>query len=195
MNEETKKMDSADCKHCDECKSGACCTGCTKGACDHCEDCNKGTCCAMCGDTPSVMPAKKVHKDLNNMVCEAGMCGQQSTWKWYFVIGVLTLLVGLIIGSAAGASKMKRKMLAQRPDDVKAMLDNMVSNVQVQRGDDLNSMYIDMMISTYQANIDMSTAVKSKSKNQQLRDFADGVVVTQSKDLGRLEAWQADWFK
>jgi hypothetical protein len=150
-------------------------------SCQHCDECKGGKCCAACG--------------ADTMVCEAGMCGPRNTWKWYFVVGLIALIVGMLVGGAVGRAKERNRMNGNMAVDMDHMMDMMNTDLVGRRGDDLDKTFLEQMIVHHEGAVKMAQTLKEGTDRKELKDMADDIIVAQSKEIGMMEVWLKEWFK
>jgi uncharacterized protein (DUF305 family) len=54
--------------------------------------------------------------------------------------------------------------------------------------------FIDTMIQHHQAAVVMAKMVLEKSRNQELRKFAQKIITDQESEIGQMEAWREQWY-
>lgn len=149
--------------------------------CQHCDECKNGECCTTCG--------------ADTMVCEAGMCGPRNTWKWYFVVGLIALIVGMLVGGAVGRAKERNRMNGNMAVDMGHMMDMMNADLAGREGDDLERVFLEQMIVHHEGAVGMAQVLKDGTKRPELKEFADNIIVAQSKEIGMMQVWLKEWFK
>ena len=59
-------------------------------------------------------------------------------------------------------------------------------------GPDFDTMFLDMMIPHHQGAIEMSRDALTKAERQEIRDFAQKVIDTQTKEIEQMNAWKTE---
>lgn len=60
-------------------------------------------------------------------------------------------------------------------------------------GDDYDRMFITNMIEHHRGAVDMAKLAQTNAKHQELKDMAEDIISTQSKEIGDMESWQTAW--
>ncbi len=60
-------------------------------------------------------------------------------------------------------------------------------------GDDYDRMFIANMIEHHKGAVDMAKLALVNAKHQELKDMANSIIATQSKEIADMESWQRQW--
>jgi uncharacterized protein (DUF305 family) len=61
------------------------------------------------------------------------------------------------------------------------------------KGEDYDRMFIANMIEHHRGAVDMAKLAQTNAKHQELKDMADDIISTQSKEIADMESWQKQW--
>ncbi len=61
------------------------------------------------------------------------------------------------------------------------------------KGEDYDRMFIANMIEHHRGAVDMAKLAQTNAKHQELKDMADDIISTQSKEVADMESWQKQW--
>lgn len=68
-----------------------------------------------------------------------------------------------------------------------------MSHLQTLSGNELDLMFIDMMIPHHQGAIEMSRDALAKAERQEIKDLAQKVITAQEKEIEQMQQWKSKW--
>jgi uncharacterized protein (DUF305 family) len=117
---------------------------------------------------------------------------------------LLIIIITLIIGGSLGFVLAKQTQPKEEVYDMggmhnMSMMDHsmmgMMSELEDKSGKQLDKAFLEEMIVHHEGAIDMANIVLEKSDNKELKDFANNIIETQSKEVNQMEKWLDEWFK
>jgi uncharacterized protein (DUF305 family) len=133
-----------------------------------------------------------------------------------FLYAVLGSLVGIIVGillmrSAVNTNNYPMmKMMGMRilqeeeigcrmqeekdENGMDMSMNQMSSRLATLEGDEFDKEFLIRMTDHHQGAIDMAELVLKKSERPELRDLAEDIITTQTKEIEIMEGWMRNWF-
>ena len=108
------------------------------------------------------------------------------------VIGLLTLIFGLVIGYFAGGS-------AYRPyaDDYVGMrgaMNGMMTGLSGKTGDALDLAFLDEMIIHHEDAVEMAGTLLKGTKRSELIKLGNDIITAQTQEIQMMREWRKSWF-
>lgn len=121
--------------------------------------------------------------------------------------GVVGLLAGAIIAgfSAAYAVNNDRQSMMRsmgmhtnttsqgRMDDEDMSMSDMTSYLKGKTGDDFDKAFMSEMIVHHQGAIEMASLAKQNAKHDEIKNLANDIVSSQTKEVNEMRSWQSLW--
>jgi uncharacterized protein (DUF305 family) len=111
------------------------------------------------------------------------------------VIGLLTLILGLVIGYFVGTS---RPQYQQTPVSTSAgmhgAMGGMMMGLQGKTGDALDLAFLDGMIIHHEGAIEMSQALLNGTKRPELIKLGNDIITAQTGEIQMMKEWRKVWF-
>lgn len=70
----------------------------------------------------------------------------------------------------------------------------MVSGLSGKTGDVFDKTFIDEMITHHEGAVVMAEAALKNAKHQEIKDMADAIISTQTKEINQMKAWRSSWY-
>jgi uncharacterized protein (DUF305 family) len=61
-------------------------------------------------------------------------------------------------------------------------------------GDDLDQLFIDMMVPHHEGAVEMALIALERSERPEIRQMADAIVASQDAEIEQMRAWRLEWF-
>lgn len=85
-------------------------------------------------------------------------------------------------------------MMEEREGAKEMSMSQMSENLSRLRGDEFDKEFIRLMIEHHQGAIDMAELVLTNTQREELRQIANDIISTQSKEIGLMQDWMKEWF-
>ncbi len=72
-------------------------------------------------------------------------------------------------------------------------MDGMTGAMSGKTGDELDAIFLEMMIAHHQGAIDMSNGVLTSAKHTEIKTMAKAIIAAQQKEITQMQAWQKAW--
>lgn len=106
-------------------------------------------------------------------------------------LGLFTLLLITMQNTYNAASTMDNHM--QGSDMMLKQQQTMLQNLgTADKNYDLR--FLDMMIIHHQGAVDMAKDVLKKSKRKELKQMANNIISSQTKEIEQMKAWKKQWY-
>jgi uncharacterized protein (DUF305 family) len=106
------------------------------------------------------------------------------------VIGLLTLILGLVIGYFAGGS-------AYRPFGmigVHGAMNGMMTGLSGKTGDALDLAFLDEMIIHHEDAVEMAGTLLKGTKRPELIKLGNDIITAQTQEIQMMKEWRKSWF-
>jgi uncharacterized protein (DUF305 family) len=129
--------------------------------------------------------------------------------KKELLYGIVGLLIGAVIAIVAATLAVNNnntsmmKMMGMYTSDNDAagtMMSNedmsmgqMMAGLQGKTGDNFDKAFLSEMIVHHQGAINMANLAKTNAKHDEIKNMANDIVVTQTKEINQMQTWQSDW--
>lgn len=129
------------------------------------------------------------------------------------IIAVVTLIVGLGLGYAVGASKAPAPVanntntsgMHMMPDgtmmgnggqtmSMADMMASMNAELEGKTGDAFDQAFISEMIMHHEGAVEMAKLALTNAKHQEIKDLANAIITAQNKEIADMKAWQKAWY-
>lgn len=123
------------------------------------------------------------------------------------IVAVLvSLVIGFGVGYVAFGSKTSmitpNEMMHQMPDGsmmhnngMQGSMDAMMAGLEGKTGDEFDKAFISEMIMHHEGAVEMAEAALKNAKHQEIKDLANAIITAQTKEIGMMQQWQAQWYK
>jgi uncharacterized protein (DUF305 family) len=117
---------------------------------------------------------------------------------------LLIIIITLIIGGSLGFVLAKQTQPKEEAYDMGGMhtmsqmdhsMMGMMNELEDKSGKQLDKAFLEEMIVHHEGAVDMANIVLEKSENKELKDFANNIIETQSKEINQMNKWLDEWFK
>lgn len=106
---------------------------------------------------------------------------------------ILFGLAGIVIGAAiTGVVVINDNKNNAKKDDAMTM-SSMVDDLNGKTGDELDMTFLSGMIEHHQGAVDMANHVKDKAKHDEIKQMANDIISTQTKEIEQMKQWQKQW--
>ena len=128
------------------------------------------------------------------------------------IIAVVTLVVGLGLGYAMGASKVPSQVatntnsgMHMMPDgsmmgnggqtmSMSDMMASMNAELSGKTGDAFDQAFITEMIMHHQGAVEMAQLALTNAKHQEIKNLASAIISAQNKEIADMQSWQKSWY-
>ncbi|GAC1603383.1 MAG: hypothetical protein NVS3B29_07900 [Candidatus Saccharimonadales bacterium] len=104
------------------------------------------------------------------------------------LFGLIGFLLGGLLVSFGGTVIHKRGA-----SDQTMTMSQMNSALKGKTGDDFDKLFLSEMIDHHQAAIDMAKLAQTQAKHPEVKQLANDIASTQSKEIDQMQSWQEDW--
>lgn len=119
------------------------------------------------------------------------------------IIVVLVLIIGLFTGYYFGNSNSYSAGIHKMPDgsvmsndiSMAEMMSDMNATLLGKKGDDFDKAFIDEMVIHHQGAVDMAKLALTNAKHKEIKDMANAIISTQTKEIGQMLEWNYSWYK
>jgi uncharacterized protein (DUF305 family) len=80
-------------------------------------------------------------------------------------------------------------------DDTEGMMQMMGSALEGRQGNDLDRLFIQMMIPHHAGAVAMCQPIFKDGQREELKSFCRGIVDAQTREIDQMKIWQNQWFK
>lgn len=119
----------------------------------------------------------------------------ENTKNNVLVIGLLTLLLGLVIGYFVGTS---RPTYQQAPistsSGMHGAMGGMMMGLEGQTGDALDLAFLDGMIIHHEGAVEMAQALLKGTKRPELIKLGNDIITAQTGEIQMMKEWRKKWF-
>ncbi len=112
------------------------------------------------------------------------------------IIGLVTLILGLVIGYFLGASGMNGMMgdNTNTPTTMHGAMSGMMMGLEGKTGDALDLAFLDGMIVHHEGAVAMAALLLQNTKRPELVKLGNGIITAQTQEIGTMKQWRQDWF-
>lgn len=111
------------------------------------------------------------------------------------IIGLLTLILGLVIGYFAAASQPGYQQNAMSMSSgMHGAMGGMMSGLQGKTGDALDLAFLDEMIIHHQGAVEMAQALLAGTKRPELIKLGNDIITAQTGEIEMMQQWRKAWF-
>ncbi len=112
------------------------------------------------------------------------------------VIGLLTLILGLVLGYFVGANRLNGIMgdNANAPTPMHGAMSGMMGSIEGKTGDVLDLAFLDGMIIHHEGAAAMATLLLQSTKRPELIKLGNDIITAQTQEIGMMKQWRKDWF-
>ncbi len=112
-----------------------------------------------------------------------------------FIIGLLTLIVGLLIGYFVGMSRPAYQQSAvSMPSGMHGAVGGMMMGLEGKTGDALDRAFLDEMIVHHQGALEMARILLRETKRPELIKLGNDIITAQTGEIEMMQEWRTTWF-
>lgn len=120
-----------------------------------------------------------------------------------YVVGFLTLLVGVLLGYIAGTTQTSTITHAM-PDgtmmsdasvnSIEHSMSSMMAGLQGKTGDAFDKAFLEEMIIHHEGAVEMAEALLQNTKRPELQELGSDIISAQTGEIQMMQGWLRDWF-
>ncbi len=120
------------------------------------------------------------------------------------IIGIITLILGLVLGYFLGTGKMDYPMMSGITDTSSHMMGNshemgntmtnMTAGLEGKSGEEFEKAFIDEMIVHHEGAVDMAEMLLQKTKRPELVKLGNDIINAQTSEIEMMREWRQTWF-
>jgi len=120
------------------------------------------------------------------------------------IIGLLTLILGLVVGYFAGTGSYRpfgmmggNYIQTQNSDDYVGMhnaMGRMMISLSGKTGDALDKAFLNGMIIHHEGAVDMAQALLQGTKRPELIKLGNDIITAQTQEIQMMKDWRKTWF-
>lgn len=120
------------------------------------------------------------------------------------IIGIITLILGLVLGYFLGTGKMDCPMMSGITDTSSHMMGNshemgntmtnMTAGLEGKSGEEFEKVFIDEMIVHHEGAVDMAEMLLQKTKRPELVKLGNDIINAQTSEIEMMREWRQTWF-
>ncbi len=112
------------------------------------------------------------------------------------IIGLITLLLGLVIGYFVGTSNPNGMMgyNTNAPTAMHGAVSGMMESLEGKTGEALDIAFLNGMIIHHQGAVEMATVLLQSTKRPELVKLGNDIITAQTQEIGMMKQWSKDWF-
>ena len=123
--------------------------------------------------------------------------------KTTVVIGILTLLIGLmfgyVIGDRASLSIENHNdevmdTHSHEDSEMHNMMDMMMANLEGKTGESFERAFLEDIIVHHEGAVEMTRALLDETNRPELTQFAKNIIAVQSEEIEMMEGWLEEWY-
>lgn len=119
----------------------------------------------------------------------------ENTKNNVLVIGLLTLILGLIIGYFVGSSRLQYQQVPiSTSSGMHGAMGGMMMELEGKTGDALDLAFLDEMIVHHQGAIEMAQTLLRGTKRPELIKLGNDIITAQTGEIVMMEQWRKAWF-
>lgn len=102
---------------------------------------------------------------------------------------------GMMWNMMGGGGNMMSNHAAHHPEQVMfGMMDDMMSGQDGRTGDEFDKAFLAGMIVHHEGAINMANAALRNAKHQEIKNMANEIISTQSKEIEQMNNWEKQWY-
>ncbi|MES2135243.1 MAG: DUF305 domain-containing protein [Patescibacteria group bacterium] len=109
------------------------------------------------------------------------------------IIGLLTLILGLVIGYFVGVSRP----VVQVQSDMSSMhgaMNGMTMGLSGKSGDELDKAFLEEMIIHHEGAVEMAETLLKGTKRPELIKLGGDIITAQKGEIQMMKDWRSSWF-
>ncbi|MBL8158800.1 DUF305 domain-containing protein [bacterium] len=120
------------------------------------------------------------------------------------IIGIGTLVLGLVLGYFLGTGKMDCPMMSGSTDTSSHMMGgshemgntmtNMTAGLEGKSGEEFEKAFIDEMIVHHEGAVDMAEILLQKTQRPELVKLGNDIISAQTNEIEMMKEWRQTWF-
>lgn len=123
--------------------------------------------------------------------------------KTNYIVIVLVLIVGVLIGCMIGQSRGRDMNDMHKMNDGKmmmnhsmsGMMEDMNASLRGKTGAEFDNAFVDEMIVHHEGAVDMAKLVLISTTRPELLKMAQEIIDVQTKEINQMKAWKVEWSK
>ncbi len=122
----------------------------------------------------------------------------ETTKNNVLIIGLLTLILGLVIGYFVGTNRPYGMMGYNKettyPTSMHGAMGGMMVGLEDKTGDALDLAFLDGMIIHHEGALEMATLLLQGTKRPELVKLGNDIITAQTQEIGMMNQWRKNWF-
>jgi len=119
----------------------------------------------------------------------------ENTKNNVLVIGLLTLIVGLLIGYFVGTSRpVSQQSAVSMSSGMHGAMGGMMMGLEGKTGDALDLAFLDEMIVHHQGAVEMAQTLLRGTKRPELIKLGNDIITAQTQEIQMMKDWRKAWF-
>ena len=120
------------------------------------------------------------------------------------IIGIITLILGLVLGYFLGTGRMNCPMMSGTTDTSSHMIGSshemggtmadMTAGLEGKSGEEFEKAFIDEMIVHHEGAVDMAEMLLQKTKRPELVKLGNDIINAQTSEIEMMKEWRQTWF-
>ena len=119
----------------------------------------------------------------------------ENTKNNVLVIGLLTLILGLVIGYFVGTSRPTYQQIPiSTSSGMHGAMGGMMAGLEGKTGDALDLEFLDGMIIHHEGAVEMAQALLKGTKRPELIKLGNDIITAQTGEIQMMRQWRKTWF-
>lgn len=120
----------------------------------------------------------------------------ENTKNNVLVIGLLTLIVGLLMGYSVGINRpmMPQQSAVSMSSGMHGAMGGMMAGLEGKTGDALELAFLDEMIVHHQGAVEMAQTLLRGTKRPELIKLGNDIITAQTQEIQMMRDWRQAWF-
>lgn len=119
----------------------------------------------------------------------------ENTKNNVLVVGLLTLILGLVIGYFVGTSRTTYQQVpVSTSSGMDGAMGGMMMSLEGKTGDALDLAFLDQMTIHHQGAIEMAQTLLKGTKRPELIKLANDIITAQTGEIQMMKEWRKAWF-
>lgn len=119
----------------------------------------------------------------------------ENTKNNVLIIGLLTLIIGLLIGYFVGIGRpVSDQRASSMCSGMHGAMNGMMMSLEGKTGDTLDLAFLDEMIVHHQGALEMAQTLLGGTKRPELVKLGNDIITAQTKEIQMMKDWRKEWF-
>ena len=119
----------------------------------------------------------------------------ENTKNNVLVIGLLTLMLGLVAGYFIGTSRPEcQQNSPSMPSGMHGAMNEMTMGLSGKTGDVLDLAFLDEMIVHHQGAVEMAQTLLRNTERPELIKLGNNIITAQTEEIEMMRQWRKNWF-